>query len=77
MSAITTTAVLEGMAKALPTHTQGDDSSDLASSYEVIGLLVHSYLVALGFKLVGFQEDRPLGIIFSPFLTHRNRHDRR
>ncbi|KAF1729881.1 hypothetical protein CRV24_010424 [Beauveria bassiana] len=60
MSALSTTAILEGMAKALPTHTQGDDSSDLASSYEVIGLLVHSYLTALGFTLVGFQEDRPL-----------------
>ncbi|OAA80172.1 PI31 proteasome regulator [Akanthomyces lecanii RCEF 1005] len=60
MSALSTTAVLEGMAKALPTHTQGDDSSDLASSYEAIGLLVHSYLTALGFKLVGFHEDRPL-----------------
>ncbi|KAM3515662.1 hypothetical protein MY11210_000640 [Beauveria gryllotalpidicola] len=60
MSPPSTTAILEGMAKALPTHTQGDDSSDLASSYEVIGLLVHSYLTALGFALVGFQEDRPL-----------------
>ncbi|KAM3559972.1 hypothetical protein ARSEF4850_003866 [Beauveria asiatica] len=60
MSALSTTAILEGMAKALPTHTRGDDSSDLASSYEVIGLLVHSYLTALGFTLVGFQEDRPL-----------------
>ncbi|KAJ6786428.1 hypothetical protein PWT90_04050 [Aphanocladium album] len=60
MSALSTTAVLEGMAKALPTHTQGDDSSDLASSYEAIGLLVHSYLTSQGFKLIGFHEDRPL-----------------
>ncbi|TQW00502.1 hypothetical protein V2A60_001581 [Cordyceps javanica] len=60
MSALSTTAILEGMAKALSTHTQGDDSSDLASSYEAIGLLVHSYLTELGFKLIGFQEDRPL-----------------
>ncbi|ATY62626.1 PI31 proteasome regulator [Cordyceps militaris] len=60
MSAISTTSVLEGMARALPTHTQGDDSSDLASSYEAIGLLLHSYLSELGFKLIGFHEDRPL-----------------
>lgn len=67
MSALSTTAILEGMAKALPTHTKGDDSSDLASSYEAVGLLVHSYLTALDFKLVGFHEDRPLGTPRLPF----------
>jgi len=48
------------MADALPTHPKGDDSSDLASSYEVIGLLVHAYLAAIGFKLCGFNEDKNL-----------------
>jgi hypothetical protein len=51
-------AILNGMADALPTHPPNDDSSDLASSYEAIALLIHSYLAALGFKLLGFDEDK-------------------
>jgi hypothetical protein len=51
-------AILDGMADALPTHPTNDSSSDLASSYEVIALLIHSYLAALGFKLLGFDEDK-------------------
>ncbi|CAG1961897.1 unnamed protein product [Fusarium graminearum] len=54
-------AILGGMAEALPTHSPDDESSDLASSYEVIALLIHSYLSALGFKLQGFDEDKKLG----------------
>ncbi|KAM5347948.1 hypothetical protein ACJ41O_007772 [Fusarium nematophilum] len=53
-------AILGGMADALPTHPAGDDSSDLASSYEAIALLIHSYLAALGFKLCGFDEEKKL-----------------
>lgn len=52
--------MLQGMADALPTHPQGDDSSDLASSYEVIALLVHAYLAALNFRLCGFDQDSPM-----------------
>ncbi|KAM0512456.1 hypothetical protein ACHAPE_008779 [Trichoderma viride] len=51
-------AILQGMADALPTHAQGDESSDLASSYEVIALLVHAYLASLDFRLCGFDEDK-------------------
>ncbi|KAG7406204.1 hypothetical protein Forpe1208_v014417 [Fusarium oxysporum f. sp. rapae] len=54
------TAILSGMADALPTHPPSDNSSDLASSYEAIALLIHSYLAALGFKLQGFDEDKKL-----------------
>lgn len=50
-------AVVQGMADALPTHQAGDEGSDLASSYEVIALLVHSYLTALKFRLCGLTED--------------------
>ncbi|KAG5948675.1 hypothetical protein E4U53_006181 [Claviceps sorghi] len=57
---LSTPAVVQGMADALPTHQPGDDSSDLASSYEVIALLVHSYLAALSFRLCGFTEDKPI-----------------
>ncbi|KAI8723308.1 hypothetical protein NCS52_00186500 [Fusarium sp. LHS14.1] len=53
-------SILAGMAEALPTHPTGDDSSDLASSYEAIALLIHAYLAALGFKLHGFDEDKKL-----------------
>ncbi|KNB18724.1 hypothetical protein FOXG_22346 [Fusarium oxysporum f. sp. lycopersici 4287] len=57
---LSVTAILSGMADALPTHLHSDDSSDLASSYEAIALLIHSYLAALGFKLQGFDEDKKL-----------------
>lgn len=67
MSLLSTNAILQGMADALPTHAKGDDSSDLASSYEVIALLVHSYLAALDFKLQGFNEDKTLRTSY-PFL---------
>lgn len=60
MSTLSTDAILQGMADALPTHKKGDDGSDLSSSYEVIALVVHSYLAALGFKLYGFNEDKHL-----------------
>ncbi|EXK25270.1 hypothetical protein FOMG_18066 [Fusarium oxysporum f. sp. melonis 26406] len=54
------TAILSGMADALPIHPPSDDSSDVVSSYEAIALLIHSYLAALGFKLQGFAEDKKL-----------------
>ncbi|RFU75911.1 pi31 proteasome regulator [Trichoderma arundinaceum] len=53
-------AVLKAMADALPTHQAGDDSSDLASSYEAIALLVHAYFASLDFRLCGFDEDKPI-----------------
>jgi hypothetical protein len=58
MSRLSTDAMLQGMADALPTHKKDDDSSDLASSYEAIALLIHAYLTAIGFKLRGFDEDK-------------------
>lgn len=61
MSALSTEAILQWMADAIPTHPKGDDSSDLASSYEIIALLVHAYLAALGFRLCGFDEEKHLG----------------
>lgn len=60
MSNLSTDAILQRMADALPTHPAGDDSSDIASSYEVVALLVHAYLTALDFRLIGFQEDNNL-----------------
>ena len=60
MSALSTYAILRGMADALPTHPKGDESSDLASSYEAVALLIHAYLAAIDFKLVGFDEDKSI-----------------
>ncbi|POR35348.1 Uncharacterized protein TPAR_04482 [Tolypocladium paradoxum] len=59
-SPLSTSAILQRMADALPTHPKGDDTSDLASSYEAIALLIHAYLAALDFALCGFDEDKPL-----------------
>ncbi|KAK1241101.1 hypothetical protein MKX08_001075 [Trichoderma sp. CBMAI-0020] len=53
-------AVLMAMADALPKHARGDESSDLASSYEVVALLVHAYFALLDFRLCGFDEDKPI-----------------
>ncbi|KEZ41424.1 Pi31 proteasome regulator [Scedosporium apiospermum] len=53
-------AILQGMADAIPTHPQGDSSSDLSSSYEVLALLIHSYMTALKFRLLGFNEDKKI-----------------
>ncbi|PHH66779.1 hypothetical protein CDD81_5911 [Ophiocordyceps australis] len=53
-----TAAVLQGMAAAMPTHPCNDDSSDLASSYEAVALLVHAYLTARGFVLVSLDQDK-------------------
>ncbi|CAM1511705.1 Fc.00g092180.m01.CDS01 [Cosmosporella sp. VM-42] len=55
---LTVEQLCQRMADALPTHPKDDDSSDLASSYEVVALLVHSYMTALDFKLQGFNEDK-------------------
>lgn len=57
---ITIADLRQRMADALPTHPKDDDSSDLASSYELIALLVHAYMTSLGFKLQGFNEDKRL-----------------
>ncbi|SPN99885.1 uncharacterized protein DNG_02737 [Cephalotrichum gorgonifer] len=51
-------AILQGMADAIPSHPKGDTSSDLSTSYEVLALLIHSYMTALKFRLLGFDEDK-------------------
>ena len=54
-------AVLQSMANALPIHQRGDATSDMSTSLDVIALLVHACMVNLGFKLVGFNNDRNIG----------------
>ncbi|KAF4126488.1 Pfam:Inhibitor PI31 [Geosmithia morbida] len=60
MSKLSPDSMLRGMADALSTHPPGDEGPDLASSYEVVALLVHAYLSAIGFKLRGFDEEKSL-----------------
>ncbi|KAI8962312.1 PI31 proteasome regulator N-terminal-domain-containing protein [Daldinia sp. FL1419] len=51
-------AILQQMADALPTHPQGDTTSDLSSSHEALALLTHACMTSLGFRLIGFDEDK-------------------
>lgn len=57
---LSTPAIVQAMADALPTHKPDDDTSDLASSYELIALLVHAYLASLSFRLCGFTQEKPI-----------------
>jgi hypothetical protein len=54
-------SILKRMADALPTHAKDDMTSDLSSSYEAISLFCHGCMVAIGFRLLGFGEDRKMG----------------
>ncbi|KAI1409201.1 PI31 proteasome regulator N-terminal-domain-containing protein [Hypoxylon sp. FL1857] len=51
-------AILQQMADALPTHPQGDTTSDLSSSHEALALFAHACMTSLGFRLLGFDEDK-------------------
>lgn len=53
-------ALLKAMADALPPHPQGDTSSDLSSSHEALALFAHACMVSLGFRLLGFDEDKTI-----------------
>ncbi|KAI0132651.1 PI31 proteasome regulator N-terminal-domain-containing protein [Xylariales sp. AK1849] len=52
--------ILQGMADALPTHPQGDTTSDLSSSHEALALFTHACMISLGFRLLGFDEDQTI-----------------
>ncbi len=54
-------AILQAMADALPTPEDGDTTSALSSSYEALGLFVHACMANLGFRLLGFDEDKKIG----------------
>lgn len=56
-------AILQAMADAISTHQQGDTTSDLSSSHEAIALFVHACMVSLGFRLLGFDQDKPEGLL--------------
>ncbi|KAI0380149.1 PI31 proteasome regulator N-terminal-domain-containing protein [Hypomontagnella monticulosa] len=55
---LSSSAILQQMADALPTHPQGDTTSDLSSSHEALALFTHACMASLGFRLLGFDEDK-------------------
>ncbi|KAI1381858.1 PI31 proteasome regulator N-terminal-domain-containing protein [Hypoxylon crocopeplum] len=55
---LSSSAILQQMAEALPTHPQGDTTSDLSSSHEALALFTHACMASLGFRLLGFDEDK-------------------
>ncbi|KAI0013021.1 PI31 proteasome regulator N-terminal-domain-containing protein [Xylariaceae sp. FL0662B] len=55
---LSSSAILQGMADALSTHANGDATSDLSSSHEAMALFTHACMTSLGFRLLGFDEDK-------------------
>ncbi|ESZ90137.1 hypothetical protein SBOR_9475 [Sclerotinia borealis F-4128] len=51
-------SILNHMAEALPTHQKEDTDSDISSSYEAIALFSHACMIAVGFRLLGFEEGQ-------------------
>ncbi|KAF2973050.1 hypothetical protein GQX73_g586 [Xylaria multiplex] len=51
-------AILQSMTDALPTHEPSDTTSDLSSSHEALALFTHACMASLGFRLLGFDEDK-------------------
>ncbi|KAI1736792.1 PI31 proteasome regulator N-terminal-domain-containing protein [Xylaria scruposa] len=51
-------AILQSMTDALSTHEPNDTTSDLSSSHEALALFTHACMVSLGFRLLGFDEDK-------------------
>lgn len=67
--ALSVDSILQHMADALPTHIQGDTSSDFSSSYEAIALFAHACMTAVGFRLIGFGEGQKIGIFYPPIFS--------
>ncbi|KAI1169899.1 PI31 proteasome regulator N-terminal-domain-containing protein [Nemania sp. FL0916] len=55
---LSSSAVLQSMADALSTHEPNDTTSDLSSSHEALALFTHACMASLGFRLLGFDEDK-------------------
>ncbi|KAI2636083.1 PI31 proteasome regulator N-terminal-domain-containing protein [Xylaria nigripes] len=51
-------ALMQSMADALSTHEPNDTTSDLSSSHEALALFTHVCMISLGFRLLGFDEDK-------------------
>ncbi len=59
-------AILRAMTEALPTQQKDDTTSVISSSYEALGLFVHACMTNLGFRLLGFDEDKKIGMGLPP-----------
>jgi hypothetical protein len=55
---LSASALLQGMADALPTKSSSDTTSSLSGSHESLALFAHACMVSLGFKLLGFDEKK-------------------
>lgn len=66
----TQTSIADAMAEALPTHEQGDTTSDISSSLDVITLLVHACMVKSQFILWSTNEDPNIRGMSLPFSIH-------
>ncbi|KAI0103670.1 PI31 proteasome regulator N-terminal-domain-containing protein [Nemania sp. FL0031] len=55
---LSSSAILQSMTDALSTHEPNDTTSDLSSSHEALALFTHACMVSLGFRLLGFDEDK-------------------
>lgn len=53
-------SIVRHMADALPTHSKDDTDSDISSSYEAIALFSHACMTAVGFRILGFGEERKM-----------------
>ncbi|KAI1426885.1 PI31 proteasome regulator N-terminal-domain-containing protein [Xylaria sp. FL1777] len=51
-------AILQSMTDALSTHEPHDTTSDLSSSHEALALFTHACMASLGFRLLGFDEEK-------------------
>ncbi len=58
-------AVLQSMTDALSTHQPHDTTSDLSSSHEALALFTHACMISLGFRLLGFDEEKTHGKLSS------------
>lgn len=55
-------ALLQAMADALP--NPGDGTSAMSSSYETLALFAHACMTSLCFRLLGFNEDQKMGMLY-------------
>ncbi|KAI0429815.1 PI31 proteasome regulator N-terminal-domain-containing protein [Xylaria sp. FL1042] len=51
-------AILQSMTDALSTHEPNDTTSNLSSSHEALALFTHACMASLGFRLLGFDEEK-------------------
>lgn len=54
--------ILDLMVKSLPTRTSEESKPAVKDAFAAIALLTHASMLAVGFRLVGLDEDHKLGL---------------